>query len=82
MNILSPLTDKNPVPKVVLRAKDGYFVVRLSAVEPADQSKFPSAKQNLERRLAAQKQEGFFRNWLEQLKSGAKIDKNKDILKG
>jgi len=82
MNILSPLTDKNPVPKDVLRTKDGYFVVRLSAVEPADQGKFPSAKQNLERRLAAQKQEGFFRNWLEQLKSGAKIDKNKDIVKG
>ena len=82
MNILSPLTDKNPVPKEVLRTKDGYFVVRLSAVEPADQAKFSSAKQNLERRLAAQKQEGFFRNWLEQLKSGAKIDRNKDIVKG
>jgi peptidyl-prolyl cis-trans isomerase D len=82
MNILSPLTDKNPVPKEVLRTKDGYFVVRLSAVEPADQAKFSSAKQNLERRLAAQKQEGFFRSWLEQLKSGAKIDRNKDIVKG
>jgi len=82
MNILSPLTDKNPVPKEVLRTKDGYFVVRLSAVEPADQAKFSSAKQNLERRLAAQKQEGFFRNWLEQLKSGAEIDRNKDIVKG
>ena len=82
MNILSPLTDKSPVPKELLRTKDGYFVVRLSAVEPADQGKFQSAKQNLERRLTAQKQEGFFRNWLEHLKSGAKIDKNKDIIKG
>jgi peptidyl-prolyl cis-trans isomerase D len=82
MNILSPLTDKSPVPKEVLRTKDGYFVVRLSAVEPADQGKFQPAKQNLERRLTAQKQEGFFRNWLEHLKSGAKIDKNKDIVKG
>jgi peptidyl-prolyl cis-trans isomerase D len=82
MNILSPLTDKSPVPKELLRTKDGYFVVRLSAVEPADQGKFQSAKQNLERRLTAQKQEAFFRSWLEHLKSGAKIDKNKDIVKG
>ena len=82
MNILSPLTEKNPVPKEVLRTKDGYFLVRLLAVEPADQTKFPSAKQNLERRLVTQKQEGFFRDWLEQLRSRAKIDKNKDILKG
>jgi len=82
MNILSPLTEKNPVPKEVLRTKDGYFLVKLLAVEPADQTKFPSAKQNLERRLVTQKQEGFFRDWLDQLRSRAKIDKNKDILKG
>ena len=44
MNILSPLTEKSPVPKEVLRTKDGYFVARLLAVEPADQGKFPSGK--------------------------------------
>ena len=82
MNILSPLTGKSPVPKEVLRTKDGYFVARLLAVDPADQGKFPSARQNLEKRLVTQKQEGFFRNWLEQLRSKAKIDKNKDLLKG
>jgi peptidyl-prolyl cis-trans isomerase D len=82
MGILASLTEKNPVPKEVIQTKDGYFVVRLSAHEPADQSKFQSVKKNLEKRLSYQKQEEAFQNWLEQLEKKAKIDKNKDILKG
>ncbi len=82
MGTLASLTGKNPVPKEVIRTRDGYFVVRLSAYEPADQSKFQSQKNNLEKRLRYQKQEEAFQNWLDQLRSKAKIDKNKDILKG
>jgi peptidyl-prolyl cis-trans isomerase D len=82
MGILAALTDKNPVPKEVIHTKDGYFVVRLSGYEPADQTKFQSAKKNLEMRLSYQKQEEALHNWIDQLKSKAKIDKNKDILKG
>ena len=82
MSILSPLTDKNPVGKEVLRTKDGYFVVKVLALEPADQGKFPSEKQTLEKRLMAQKQEESYKNWIEELKSKAKIDKSKDLLKG
>jgi len=78
---LASLTEKNPVPKEVLRTKDGYFIVRLLASEPADDSKFSSSKANLERRLALQKQEEFFSNWLEQLKAKSKIEINKDIFK-
>jgi parvulin-like peptidyl-prolyl isomerase len=82
MGILASLTEKNPVPKEVIRTKDGYFVVTLSGHEPADQSKFQSAKKNLEKRLSYQKQEEAFQNWLGQLRSKTKIDINKDILKG
>jgi peptidyl-prolyl cis-trans isomerase D len=82
MGILASLTDKNPVPKEVIHTKDGYFVVRLSGYEPADQSKFQSAKKNLERRLTYQKQEEALQNWIDQLRSKATIDINKDILKG
>jgi peptidyl-prolyl cis-trans isomerase D len=82
MGILASLTEKNPVAKEVIRTKDGYFVVRLSAHEPADQSKFQSLKKNLEKRLSYQKQEEAYQNWLEQLEKKATIDKNKDILKG
>jgi len=78
---LASLTERNPVPKEVLRTKDGYFIVRLLASELADDSKFSSSKANLERRLAFQKQEEFFRNWLEQLKAKSKIEINKDIFK-
>jgi peptidyl-prolyl cis-trans isomerase D len=78
---LASLTEKNPVPKEVLRTKDGYFIVRLLASEPADDSKFSASKANLEKRLAFQKQEEFFRNWLEQLKAKSKIEINKDIFK-
>jgi peptidyl-prolyl cis-trans isomerase D len=78
--ILSSLTEKNPSPKEVLRTKDGYFVVRLLALEPADQKKFASVKKNLERRLIYQKQEESFQNWLNQLRSKAKIDINKEVL--
>jgi hypothetical protein len=35
----------------------------------------------IEQRLTNLKQEEFFQNWLSQLKSKAKIDINKDILK-
>jgi peptidyl-prolyl cis-trans isomerase D len=79
MGILASLTEKNPVPKEVLRTKDGYFAVRLSGYEPADQNKFQSVKKNLEKRLSYQKQEEAFQNWLEQLKTKAKIDINKEI---
>ena len=82
MGILASLTEKNPVPKEVIRTKDGYFVVTLSGHEPADQSKFQSVKKNLEKRLSYQKQEEAFQNWLSQLRSRTKIDINKDILKG
>ncbi len=82
MEILASLTEKNPVPKEVLKTKDGYFVVRLSGYEPANQSKFQSVKKNLEKRLIYQKQEESFQNWLEQLRSKAKIDINKDLFKG
>ncbi len=80
-SILSTLTEKNPLPKEVLQTKEGYFVVRLLAAEPADQNRFPEARKTLTRRLANQKQEEFFQNWLSQLKSKAKIDINKDVLK-
>jgi len=53
----------------------------LLASEPADDSKFSASKTNLERRLAFQKQEEFFRNWLEQLKAKSKIEINKDVFK-
>jgi parvulin-like peptidyl-prolyl isomerase len=81
MNLLSSLTEKNPVPKEALKTKDGYFVVKLLATEPADLSKFPPLKTNLEKRLILQKQEEFFENWLGQLRAKAKIDRNKDVLK-
>lgn len=81
MGILASLTEKNPVPKEVIRTKDGYFVVRLSGHEPADQGKFESVKKNLEKRLSYQKQEEAFQGWLGQLRSKAKIDINQDFLK-
>ncbi len=82
MGMLASLIEKNPVPKEVLQTKDGYFVVRLSGYEPADQSKFQSVKKNLEKRLDYQKQEEAFESWRDQLRSKGKIDINKDILKG
>jgi len=82
MGILASLTEKNPVSKEAIRTKDGYFVVRLFAHEPADQTKFPPLKKNLEKRLSYQKQEEAYQTWIEQLEKKAKIDKNKDILKG
>ena len=82
MGTLASLTEKNPVPKEAIRTKDGYFVVRLSGYEPADQSKFQSMKKNLEKRLRNQKQEESFQNWVDQLRSKAKININKDLIKG
>jgi peptidyl-prolyl cis-trans isomerase D len=79
---LASLTEKNPVPKEAIRTKDGYFVVRLSGSEPADLSKFHSIKENLEQRLRNQKREEAFQNWVDQLRSKAKIDINKDLIKG
>ncbi len=82
MGSLASLTEKNPVPKEVLKTQDGYFVVSLSGHEPADQNKFQSVKENLKKRLIYQKQEESFQNWLEQLRSKANIDINKDLTKG
>ncbi len=80
MASLSSLTEKRPLPKEVFRTKEGYFVVRLLASEPADRNKFQSVKKNLEKRLTYQKQEEFFRNWLQHLRSKAKVEINKDVL--
>jgi hypothetical protein len=80
MSLLASLTEKSPVPKEVLRTREGYFVVKLSAVEQADKNKFSAAKKNLEKRLIYQKQEEFFQNWLSQLRTKAEIEINKDLL--
>jgi peptidyl-prolyl cis-trans isomerase D len=80
MVMLSSLTERNPIPKEVLRTKDGFFVVKLLVSELADQNKFPSVKKNLENKLINQKQEEYLQNWLSQLRSKAKIDINKDLL--
>jgi peptidyl-prolyl cis-trans isomerase D len=80
MTELSTLTGKNPLPKKVLQTKDAFFVVKLSATEPADQTKFQSVKKSLQKRLINQKQEAFLQNWLQQLRAKAKIDINKDVL--
>jgi peptidyl-prolyl cis-trans isomerase D len=80
MSVLASLTGKNPYPKEFLRTKDGFFVVKLLSTEPADQNKFLSVKKSLERRLITQKQEEYFQNWLNQLKTKAKIDINKELL--
>ncbi len=82
MRLLSMLTEKNPVPQELLKTKDGYFVVKLLSREPADETKFPSVKKDIEKRLVSQKQEEFFRNWLEQLKAKAKIEINPSAIKG
>jgi parvulin-like peptidyl-prolyl isomerase len=81
MGVLASLTEKSPVPKEVIRTKDGYFVVSLSGHQPADQGKFQSVKKNFEKRLSSQKQEEAFQNWVGQLRSKAKIDINQDFLK-
>jgi peptidyl-prolyl cis-trans isomerase D len=80
MTTLSSLTERNPSPKEVIRTKGGYFVVRLSGFEPADQSKFPSLEKDLQKRLIYQKQEESLQNWLRQLRAKAKIEINKDVL--
>jgi peptidyl-prolyl cis-trans isomerase D len=77
--ILASLTEKNPVPKEALKTKDGYFVVKLAGSEPADMTKFEPAKKDLERRVSSQKQEEFYRGWLDQLKAKSKININKDF---
>jgi peptidyl-prolyl cis-trans isomerase D len=81
MKTLSSLTIENPFAKEALRTKDGYFVVKLLALEPADQSKFSSVKKDLEKRLRYQKQEEFFQNWLKELRTKAKIEINQEVLK-
>ncbi len=81
ISLLSSLSEKNPVPKEALKTKDGYFVVNLLSIEPADPGKFQEAKKNLEKRLISQKQEEFFENWVGQLRTKAKIEVNKDMLK-
>ncbi|OGP71622.1 MAG: hypothetical protein A2W09_08860 [Deltaproteobacteria bacterium RBG_16_50_11] len=80
MGVLSSLSERHPFPQEVLRTKDGYFVVKLAAMQSADQSKFPAMKKNLEQRLIYQKQEEAYQNWLNDLRAKAKIDINKDLL--
>lgn len=80
MASLASLTEKRPIPKELLKTKEGYFVVRLLSAEPADRSKFESVKKNLEKRLIYQKQEEFYKNWLQHLRSKAKVEINKDVL--
>jgi peptidyl-prolyl cis-trans isomerase D len=80
MGDLSSLSEKHPFPKDILKTKDGFFVVKLASLQPADQSKFPSMKKNLEQRLMYQKQEEAYQNWLDHLRTKAEIDINKELL--
>ena len=67
-------------PKEVLKTKEGFFVVKLLSVEPADPAKFQAVKQAIEKRLTSQKQQEFYQTWLDQLKAKAKIKKNEGLL--
>ncbi len=80
MEVLSSLTEKNRIPKEVIRTKDGFFIVTLSNLVPADPNQFPSVKKNLEKRVLYQKQEEFYQNWLKDLRKKAKIEINKKML--
>ncbi len=80
MSVVSSLSAKNPVPKEVIKTKEGYFIVKLHQIEAPDPEKFSSQKKGLERRLVYQRQEEFFRNWLQQLRAKAKVEINKEIL--
>jgi len=79
--LLSALTVGNPLPKEILKTKDGFFIARLLSIEAANEGRFDEAKKALEQRLINQKQEESFQNWLNELKSKAKIDINQDVLK-
>jgi len=80
MTSLASLTEQKPLPKEPFLTKEGYFVVRLLASEPADQNKFESVKKSLEKRLIYQKQEEFYRNWLQHLRTKASVEINKEVL--
>lgn len=80
LSLISSLTEENRIPKEVLKTKEGFFVVKLQALEEVDRTKFQSIKKTYERRLIYQKQEDFFENWLLQLRSKAKIEINKELL--
>lgn len=80
MTALASLTEKNPLPGQPFRTNEGFFVVRLSASEPADPKNFEAVRKNLEKRLTYQRQEEFFRNWLQHLRSRANIEINKEVL--
>ncbi|MGB9627755.1 MAG: SurA N-terminal domain-containing protein [Thermodesulfobacteriota bacterium] len=80
MEILSSLSEKNRIPKEVIRTKEGFFVVSLLDLEPADPNRFPLVKKNLEKRVVYQKQEEFYQNWLKDLKNRAKIEIDKKRL--
>jgi hypothetical protein len=79
MGTLSTVTEEHPVPKEFLQTKDGLFVVKLVAWEAADESKFSEQKDDLKRSLIFQKQENFFNDWLEYLKTRADIEVNKEL---
>ena len=79
MKELSSLTEQHRTPREVLKTKDGYFVVKLAGLEPADQAKFAATKNELERRLQYQKQEEFFQSFINQLRKRAKVDINKNL---
>ncbi len=80
MASLASLTEKHPLPKEPLKTREGYFVVKLLNSEPADLSKFESVRKNLEKRLTYLKQEEYFKNWLQHLRSNAKIEINREVL--
>ena len=79
--MLSSLTEKSLIPNEVFQTKEGYFVVALVAVDPADPNRFPGVKKELERRLVYQRQEEFFQSWLTRLRENAKIEINQEVLR-
>lgn len=80
MRLIASLTEKNPVSNEVVETKVGFFIVKLLANELPDKSKFQSVRKELESRLTAKKQEEYFQNWLNLLRSKAKIEISKDFL--
>ena len=74
------LTGKNPLADKILKAADGYYIIRLRQKKTPDADAFEKEKKNIRARLLQQKQFDAFKAWLAQIKDKSKIIVEKSIL--
>lgn len=76
------LSPKNKYPEKLLKGNNGYYIIVFKERKEPGAEDFEKDKENIQRRLMAQKQMKTFEDWLTQIRNNSNISINDNLITG